>query len=136
KISGSEEITARCVADASCELLADGMATRTANRDAPTVFRFRAKVVDVDLVPAKIRFEAVAKSDVKMSDAVELTLPVQPPTIVRKESVAGPFNGPQFDARSAMPEPWKRGRGTFSATISTSPWLPKIMGVPVIPEYP
>jgi uncharacterized protein YfaS (alpha-2-macroglobulin family) len=136
KFSDSEEITARCVTDASCKLLVDGSATQTAKRDAPTVFRFRAKVVDVDLVPAKIRFEAVAKSDVKMSDAVELTLPVQPPTIVRKESVAGLFNGPQFDARSAMPEPWKRGRGTFSATISTSPWLPKIMGVPVILEYP
>jgi len=136
KFSDSEEVTAHCVTDASCKLLVDGSATQTAKRDAPTVFRFKAKVVDVDLAPAKIRFEAVAKSDAKMSDAVELTLPVQPPTVVRKESVAGPFNGPQFDARSAMPEPWKRGRGTFSATISTSPWLPKIMGVPVILEYP
>jgi len=134
--SDSEEVTARCVTDESCKLLMDGSATQTAKRDAPTVFRFKAKVADVDLAPAKIRFEAVAKSDAKMSDAVELTLPVQPPTIVRKESVAGPFNGPQFDARRAMPEPWKGGRGTFSATISTSPWLPKIMGVPVILEYP
>ncbi len=136
KFSDSDEITVRCVTDASCKLLVDGSATQTAKRDAPMVFRFRAKVGDVDLAPAKIRFEAMAKSDAKMSDAVELTLPVQPPTIVRKESVAGPFNGPQFDARSAMPEPWKRGRGTFSATISTSLWLPKIMGVPVILEYP
>jgi uncharacterized protein YfaS (alpha-2-macroglobulin family) len=136
KFSDSEEVTARCVTDGSCKLLVDGSATQTAKRDAPTVFRFKAKVTDVDLAPAKIRFEAVAKSDVNMSDAVELTLPVQPPTIVRKESVAGPFTGPQFDARSAMPEPWKRGRGTFSATISISPWLPKIMGVPVILEYP
>jgi len=136
KFSDSEAVAVRCVTDASCKLLADDSATQTAKRDAPTVFRFRAKVVDVNLTPAKIRFEAVAKSDPKMSDAVELTLPVQPPTIVRKESVAGPFNGPQFDARSAMPEPWKHGKGTFSATISTSPWLPKIMGVPVILEYP
>jgi uncharacterized protein YfaS (alpha-2-macroglobulin family) len=136
KFSDSEEVTVRCVPDASCQMLVDANATQTAKRDAPTVFRFRAKVADVNLTPAKIRFEAVAKSDVKMSDAVELTLPVQPPTIVRKESVAGPFNGPQFDARSVMPESWKHGRGTFNATISTSPWLPKIMGVPVILEYP
>jgi alpha-2-macroglobulin len=136
KFADSEEVTVRCVTGATCKLLVDGSATQTAKRDAPTVFGFKAKVADVDLVPAKIRFEAVAKSDAKMSDAVELTLPVQPPTIVRKESVAGSFNGPQFDARSAMPEPWKGGRGTFSATISTSPWLPKIMGVPVILEYP
>jgi uncharacterized protein YfaS (alpha-2-macroglobulin family) len=136
KFSESEEITARCVTDASCKLLVDGSATQTAKRYAPTVFRFKARVADVNLAPVKIRFEAVAKSDAKMSDAVELTLPVQPPTIVRKESVAGPFNGPQFDARKAMPESWKRGRGTFNATVSTSPWLPKIMGVPVILEYP
>ena len=71
-----------------------------------------------------------------MSDAVEITLPVQPPTIIRKESVAGPFNGPQFDAQRSMPENWKRGRGKFNATISTSPWLPKIAGVPVILDYP
>ena len=63
-------------------------------------------------------------------------LPVQPPTIIRKESVAGPFTGPQFDANKSMPENWKRGRGKFNATISTSPWLPKIAGVPVILDYP
>src|SRR5439155_1063215 len=88
KFSDSDEVTVHCITDASCKLLVDGSATQTAKRDAPTVFRFRAKVADVNLTPAKIRFEAVAKSDLKMSDAVELTLPVQPPTIVRKESVA------------------------------------------------
>jgi alpha-2-macroglobulin len=71
-----------------------------------------------------------------MSDAVEITLPVQPPTIVRKESVAGPFTGPQFAARAKMPESWKRGRGKLNTTISTSPWLPEIAGLPVILEYP
>ena len=71
-----------------------------------------------------------------MSDAIEITLPVQPPTVIRKESVAGPFTGPQFDAKKSMPENWKRGRGKFNATISTSPWLPKIAGVPVILDYP
>ena len=35
-----------------------------------------------------------------------------------------------------MPENWKHGRGKFNATISTSPWLPKIAGVPVILDYP
>lgn len=132
----SEQVTVRCVTDANCKLVADANATQTAKRDAPTVFRFKAKVADVDLAPTKIRFEAVAKSNAKMSDAVEVTLPVQAPTIVRKESVAGPFNGPQFDARKAMPEIWKRGRGKLDAIISTSPWLPKIAGVPVILEYP
>src|SRR5437773_2143258 len=71
-----------------------------------------------------------------MSDALEITIPVQAPTIVRKESVAGSFNGPQFDTHRVMPEAWKLGRGHFSTTISTSPWLPEIAGLPVILEYP
>jgi len=71
-----------------------------------------------------------------MSDAVEITLPVQTPTVIRKESVAGSFKGPQFDARRSMPEVWKHGRGQFAATISTSPWLPEISGLPVILQYP
>jgi hypothetical protein len=29
-----------------------------------------------------------------------------------------------------MPEAWKHGRGEFNATISTSPWLPQISGLP------
>jgi alpha-2-macroglobulin len=132
----SQAITARCVTDASCKLIGSDQAEQTAVRDAPTVFRFKAQVRDVDLAPVKIRFEAAAKSDAKMTDAIELTLPVQPPTIVRKESVAGPFTGPEFDAKAKMPNDWKRGRGNLGVTVSTSPWLPKIAGLPVILEYP
>src|SRR5439155_335810 len=132
----TDQVAARCITDANLKLLGGDSVTQSAHRDAPTVFRFRAKVADVDLAPAKIRFEAVSKSNNKMSDAVEITLPVQPPTIVRKESVAGPFTGPQFDARRAMPEAWKHGRGKFSTTISSSPWLPNIAGLPVILQYP
>jgi uncharacterized protein YfaS (alpha-2-macroglobulin family) len=132
----SEEVTMRCVTDANCKLTGDATAKQTARRDAPTVFRFKARAVDVDLAPVKIKFEAVAKSNAKMSDAVEVTLPVQPPTIVRKETIVGSFTGPQFDAKANMPEPWKRARGAYSTTISTSPWLPKIAGIPTILEYP
>jgi hypothetical protein len=35
-----------------------------------------------------------------------------------------------------MPNDWKRGRGRLAVTVSTSPWLPKIAGLPVILEYP
>jgi uncharacterized protein YfaS (alpha-2-macroglobulin family) len=132
----SDGITARCVTDANVKLLAGDVTTQSAHRDAPTVFRFKAKVTDPNLAPTKVRFEAVSNSNKQMSDAVEITIPVQAPTIVRKESVAGSFNGPQFDAYRAMPEVWKRGRGHFSTTISTSPWLPQIAGLPVILEYP
>src|SRR5262249_24583578 len=88
-----------------------------------------------NLAPAKVRFEAVSNSNKQMFDAVEITIPVQAPTIVRKESVASSFNGPQFDAHRAMPEVWKRGRGQFTTTISTSPWLPQISGLLQITLY-
>jgi alpha-2-macroglobulin len=132
----SDGVTARCVTDASVKLLGGDVTTQSAQRDAPTVFRFKAKVTDPDLAPTRVRFEAVSKSNKQMSDAVEITIPVQAPTIVRKESVAASFNGPQFDARRAMPEVWKRGRGQFTTTISTSTWLPQISGLPVILKYP
>jgi alpha-2-macroglobulin len=132
----NDQITVRCVTDGNLKLVGEDSATQSARRDAPTVFRFKAKVADADLVPTKIRFEAVSKSNREMSDAVEITLPVQPPNIVRKESVAGSFKGPQFDAHRVIPESWKRGRGQFSTTISTSPWLPEIAGLPVILKYP
>lgn len=132
----SDGITTRCATDASLKLLGGDVTAESAKRDAPTVFRFKAKVTDPNLAPTKVRFEAVSHSNKQMSDAVEITIPVQAPTIVRKESVAASFNGPQFDTHRAMPEAWKRGHGHFTTTISTSPWLAEVSGLPVILEYP
>ena len=132
----SDGVTTRCVTDANLKLLGGDVTTQSAQRDAPTVFRFKAKVTDPNLAPTKVRFEAVSGSNKQMSDSVEITIPVQAPTIVRKESVAASFNGPQFGAHRAMPEVWRRGRGHFTTTISTSPWLPQMSGLPVILEYP
>src|SRR5262245_12740281 len=136
KFADTDSVTTRCITDSNLKLLGGDVATQSAQRDAPTVFRFKAKVTDPNLAPTKVRFEAVSKSNKQMADAVEITIPVQAPTIVRKESVAASFNGPQFDAHRAMPEIWRRGRGQFTTTISTSPWLPQISGLPVILQYP
>jgi alpha-2-macroglobulin len=132
----SDGVTTRCVTDANLKLLGGDVTTQSAQRDAPTVFRFKAKVTDPNLAPTKVRFEAVSNANKQMFDAVEITIPVQAPTIVRKESTAASFNGPQFDARRAMPEVWRRGRGHFTTTISTSRWLPQMSGLPVILQYP
>src|SRR5205823_5034529 len=132
----TDGVTTRCVTDANIKLLGGDVTSQSAQRDAPTVFRFKAKVSDPKLTATKVRFEAVSNSNKQMSDAVEISIPVQAPTIIRKESVAGLFSGPQFDAHRAMPQAWTRGRGQFTTTISTSPWLPEIAGLPVILEYP
>ena len=135
-IADSDEIDVRCVTDASCKLMVPGKSTQTARRDVPVVFRFRAKVADSELLPTKIRFDATARSNPDHADSVQLTLPVEPPTIVRTESVAGTFAGPNFDVQSAMPKQWKDGRGTLDVTVSTSRWLPDIAGLPMILDYP
>ncbi|MBV8351561.1 MAG: hypothetical protein JOZ21_04735 [Verrucomicrobia bacterium] len=132
----SDEVHVRCLTDASCQLTAATESTQTAGRNVPVVFRFKAKVTDNGLLPAKIGFDATAQSNPKMVDSIELTLPVEPPTILRTESVAGSFTGPNFDVKSALPEPWKSGHGKLDVTVSSSEWLPEIAGLPAILDYP
>jgi uncharacterized protein YfaS (alpha-2-macroglobulin family) len=133
KFVDSAEIAANCEPSAGCQLVGERTARETGARDASVVFRFKARIVDPELTPIKIRFSADAKPE---SDAVEITLPVLPASITRKESVVGQFAGPGFDAQAHMPETWKKGLGTFGVTLSTSPWLPKIAGLPIILDYP
>ncbi len=132
----SDKIRVRCFSDPNCSLTDAAESTQLVEKDVPAVFRFKAKVSDGGTDPAKIRFEAVAQSNPEMADSVELSLPVEPPTIKRTESLAGTFEGPGFDARSVMPKSWSQGRGTLDLTVSTSPWLPKIVGLPAILNYP
>jgi uncharacterized protein YfaS (alpha-2-macroglobulin family) len=132
----STPITASCVTGSGCTLIAEPAVTGTATRNAPWVLRFRAKVADPGLAPIKVRFSATAVSDPTMSDAVEISIPVGPPTIIRHEAVAGKFNGPEFTAAANMPSDWNGGRGQYALTLSTTPWLPAITGIPTILDYP
>jgi alpha-2-macroglobulin len=132
----SDELHVRCLTDTHCPLSGIAEATATVLREAPAVFRFKAKVDDHDLLPVKIRFEVTAQSDPTMADAVELTLPVDPPTVTRVESVAGSLPGNQLDVQAMLPDAWKHGHGKVDVTISTSRWLPEITGLPALLEYP
>jgi alpha-2-macroglobulin len=134
--SNSDELHVHCLTDANCTLSGAADLTATVGRDVPTVFRFKARVTDHELMPAKIRFEVTAQTDSKMTDAVELTLPVDAPTVTRVESVAGSLQGTQLDVQALVPDAWKHGRGTVDVTVSTSPWLPEITGLPALLEYP
>ena len=134
--ANSDELNVHCLTDANCTLSGAADLTATVTRDVPTVFRFKARVTDHQLIPAKIRFDVAAQTDSKMNDSVELTLPVDAPTVTRVESVAGALPGPQLDLQALLPEAWKQGRGTMEVTVSTSPWLPEITGLPALLEYP
>jgi len=132
----SAPVVAQCVTGSGCTLIAEPTIRGTADRNAPFVLRFRAKINDPNLLPFKVRFTAFAVSDLRMSDVVEVTIPVSAPTVIRHESISGNFSGPRFDAPSVMPADWIKGRGEYSLTLSTSSWLPAIAGIPTILDYP
>jgi uncharacterized protein YfaS (alpha-2-macroglobulin family) len=129
-------VIAACVTGSGCTLLASSTITGTADRDAPFVLRFRAKIKDPDLAPITVRFNVAAASDPTKADAVEVTIPVSAPTITRHESISGNFSGPHFDAPAVMPADWTKARGQYSLTLSTESWLPAIAGIPAILDYP
>lgn len=100
--------------------------TQTVQRNVPAIFRFRAKVGDPAM--ARIQFS----TDAGPGDAVELTLPVHPPTLLRKETVFGKL----ADMQGKVPKEWNAATGKAAMSVSTSPWLPKLSGIPMLLEYP
>jgi alpha-2-macroglobulin len=133
--TNSDQLHVHCSTDANCPQSGGADLTETVDRDVPVVFRFKARVTDRGLKPAKIRFDVAAQTESGMADSIELSIPVEAPA-QRFESVAGTLRGNQFDLKTVMPEPWKQGRGTVDVIISTSAWLPKIAGIPMLLEYP
>jgi alpha-2-macroglobulin len=134
--ANSEQLHVHCLTDESCTLSGTADLTATVGREVPAAFRFKAKVTDHERKPTKIRFDVTAQTDAKMTDSVEVTLPVDPPTVTRVESVAGSLASTQLDVQTLLPEAWKHGRGTMDVIVSTSSWLPEMAGLPTLLEYP
>ncbi len=133
RVAASEPLAVRCTTGLA---LQGGNRTEvTAAKDAPAVVRFAARV-PAGITEAKIRFDAVFKSDNTIADSVEITLPVLPRTITVAESKAGTWAGNEFPAAANMPPAWEGATGTFDLTLSTSPWLTKLMGIPSVLGYP
>lgn len=124
KVTDELPVTLRCTTGLT--LVGGAEATQTTRRGMPAVFRFKAKVGEAGL--AAVRFETSAGA----GDAVELTLPIHPATLLRKQSVFGTLG----EVSQRLPKEWAISRGTASVTVSSSPWLPKILGLPVLLEYP
>jgi uncharacterized protein YfaS (alpha-2-macroglobulin family) len=103
-----------------------------AGRDAPAVARFKARAKAAG--PASVKFEVVSTS--KLADAVEVNVPVVQAAILKREAVSGPLAGSELAGQAIIPAVWKHGRGAFSLTVSSVPWLSKLMGLPFLLEYP
>ena len=121
----------RCAVE-GLELLDAAPLTREAAQDLPSPFPFKARVADLSSA-AKVRFTAT--SDFGESDAVEVSLPILPPACfgTRRLRPLSPRRLPSVRRRAGFVD---ERRGDFDVTLSTSPWLPKLSGLPTILEYP
>ena len=133
--NSKDELPVSVLCSTDLTLTGTNTLTQTVRRGMPAVFRFPARVnrdpsalKDGQFAPTAIRFETKAAS----GDAVEITLPVHSPTLLRKEAVFGKLNGIQAN----LPSEWKQSSGIVDVTLSTSPWLPKLTGLPLLLEYP
>lgn len=133
KFAANEKLVIHC--STSLALSGPDRTELTAGKDAPAVVRFPAKVGH-DVSSVTIRFDVASTGSEKAADSVEVTLPVLPRTILVNESKAGSWTGDKFPSPDFMPAPWLSSRGTFSTTLSTSPWLTKLMGLPSVLDYP
>ena len=134
KFAAKEKLVVRCTAT-GLALGGPDRAELSADKDAPAVVRFPAKVGQ-DISSVTVRFDVASTGSEKAADSVEVTLPVLPRTILVNESKAGSWTGDKFPAADFMSPPWLASRGTFSTTLSTSPWLTKLMGLPAVLDYP
>ena len=132
-------VWAFCGSDAGLDLNGEGdkVAPKDVARDQPAVFRYRAKVRDGPAF-AKITFRAgTAPDDPQTADSVEVTIPILPPTILRRESAAGatPAGG---DVGALLPED-ARGPGAagrYDVAVSTGADLPRLRALSAVLEYP
>ena len=132
-------VAATCTVDAGLTLVSGSQepAPVSVGRDQPAVFRFRAKVPDGP-ASAKISFHAgTAPADPATADAVEVTLPILPPTILRRESVAGAAPSGK-DVSALLPEDARRpgAAGHYDVIASTNTDLPRLQALPAVLEYP
>ena len=131
-------VAAACTAAGlTLEAEGKGAGAVAVGRDQPAVFRFRATVPDGP-TSAKVTFHAgTAPADPDTADAAEVTLPILPPTILRRESMAGSVP-PGGDAGALLPPDARRpgAKGRYDVAVSTSADLPRLQALPAVLEYP
>jgi uncharacterized protein YfaS (alpha-2-macroglobulin family) len=134
KVAEDEKLVVRCTTGGGLELQSEPLQEITAAKDAPVVVRFKARAGSVGKGTAK--FEITSTTNKKLSDAVEITLPIAEPVILKKEAVGGRVGHTTFRVAEVAPGEWENARGTFAFAMSTTPWLAKLMGLPYLIDYP
>lgn len=134
KVFDQDSLLVRCTTGGMLELISDPKVEVAAAKDAPAVVRFRARATGVG--PATVKFDLVSSHDAKLTDSVEVAVPVAEPMILKKESVVGSLPSGRWKVGEVAPESWRAGSGTFRLAVSTTPWLSKLMGLPFLLDYP
>lgn len=132
KSSPEEKLTVTCTTASGLSLAGPASIALTAAQNDPAVATFRAKVSG-DAASASVRF---AVKSATRSDEVEVTIPVASRTITVRESASGTWSGATFDPAKQAPAAWLASPGECDVTLSTSPWLAKLLGIPVVLDYP
>lgn len=106
--------------------------SRGLSRNAPAVFVFKARVGEA--TSAKIGFSTKSGA----GDAVEMELPVFPPTLLQHEMVFGTLqtNSVSDGMKEKIPEKWNKARGAVTLSLSASEWLPQLSALPLVLDYP
>ncbi len=132
KVADSAEVNVRVSVTGNLVLEGESTQKISITKDAPAVVTFRAKAGEVGAVGVK--FEAAIPD--ASADTVEISLPVDEPVILVKEAVSGDSVSRTMDVAKMAPAAWTGARGTFDFAVSTTPWLPKLLGIPYLLEYP
>ncbi|MDP6859938.1 MAG: alpha-2-macroglobulin family protein, partial [Verrucomicrobiales bacterium] len=107
------------------------------NKNIPGTFNLRAKVKE-GISEVTVLFKASILGNSKITDEVEIKLPVLRPGIIQRTGTYGkvPQNETEFVFSKSAPEIWEKSEGDFGITFSRSPFLPKLQGLPELLEYP
>jgi len=130
----SDSVTVSCAVE-GLKLVDPAPVTLSVRDGAPAVARFRAQV-PADGITARVSFRGASAAAPTLTDSVETTLPVAEPVVLAKETVAGGFSGSTFDPSAHALAGWKTARGIYDLSISTSEWLPDLLGLPMVLDYP
>ncbi len=106
--------------------------------DAPGIFTVRARVKR-GFEEATVRFDAaITGGGEPVGDSVEVALPVHRAGVLQSIGLYGqlPAGPGEFALADAAPEFWPEAQGEFGLTVSRTPFLPKLAGLPQLLEYP
>lgn len=137
--SKAGKVTVKIVPDSNLQLTGPATLTAEVSKGNPTAFRFKAKVAP-EATSAQIKLEGVSDGIAGQTDAVQVTLPVHPPVLPRKEATSGTVaaGAASFPLGEKMLADWRKpgAKGTVDAVVSTSPHLPRLLALEALLDYP